>query len=177
MKNRRGHPKKVRLQVRAGYATGIAAALVAVLGYPGDIDPKARAVGLGVLLLGAGLLARASACDEGRFVAGAGRAACVLSMGVAAPFALGLVGSLIAFALVPSSAGMFARNWTGTTRVVGAGAWLLGFAMVVLFVWFAGRADERPGEGLVSAGLFVLAAILLRRIRQLRRRPNRESLP
>ena len=164
--NRRGHPKQVRLLVLAGYAMGIGVALVVVLAYPGDTDPKARAVGLGVLMLGAVLLAGASARDEGRFVAGAGRAACVLSLGVAATFALGVVGPLIAFALVPTSAGMFARNWTGTTRVAGAGAWLLGFAMVVLSVWFAGRADERPVEGLASAGLFVLAGFLLRQIRQ-----------
>ena len=72
------------------------------------------------------------------------------------------IGLLLA-PLVAGWAGLRVTHATGNRAVV---AWLLGAGLLVFAVWFGGRVDERPFEGLIAglgAGLCFFGLWRLRR--------------
>jgi hypothetical protein len=74
-------------------------------------------------------------------------------------FALGLL-------LAPLLAGWAAMRVTHATGNKAVVAWLLGAGLFVFAVWFGGRVDERPFEGLIAglgAGLCIVGLWRLRR--------------
>ena len=144
--------------------------------FTGETDPIARWTAFGVLGLGLVFLLRAWRNDPAINADGAGFAACVLAVGVAAPFLLGIIGVLAAFLLVPLATGLFARHWTlATRRSTVTAAWFCGLAIAPLATWFGGRADERPAEGFVAGLLLIAAAGSLAWIRRLERSVRRSS--
>lgn len=133
----------------------LAGAGVLTLVVVGRTDPIARWA-FGVLAIGLALLIRAWINDPEVNAAGAGFAACILAAGVALPFVLGIVGVFLAFVLVPVASGVFARHWVrATRRSTAIAAWLCGFAVAPLALWFVSRADERPSERFIAGLLFI----------------------
>lgn len=123
----------------------------------GQADGIARFVAFCVLTIGLALFLRSWRNDPQVNADGTAFATCMLAVGVALPFVLGVVGVLIAFMLIPVAAGGFARHWVrATRRSTAVAAWVCGIAVVPLATWFSGRADERPWEGVLAGLLLVV---------------------
>jgi hypothetical protein len=73
----------------------------------------------------------------------------------------GLVGVVLDFVVVPVAAAILLLAWVQPRESDVVSTVLLGFVLVPLIVWFAGRADEYLDEALLSGGCIALVVGVL----------------
>ena len=79
--------------------------------------------------------------------------------------ALGLVGAALDLLLVPLVGMFLAVAWVQPRPTHAAVTAMLGFALVALVAWFAGRADEYWSEAVISGTLIALTSTALWQLR------------
>ena len=87
---------------------------------------------------------------------------------LSAPFGYGIFLFLTLPVLSGLLVALFVGGGNATARVWAS---LFGPVLLINVVWFAGRADERPVEGVIAGSMVLLSAFALVRLRRSSRTP------